>query len=427
MKTALKKIILVKILIVAASAFCQEEKSLDEVFALAVERSEALAGKTELVIQAEAQASQAFSNFLPTLNFNSLYLRQQTPGSSLAQNIFPAEQTTLRLSATHNLFRGLKDLALLKEKKMKENAAKAAKEQALIQLYEDTARSYFAVLTYEKELENISSEIEAHRKRRNDLSQQRRALLAREADVVAVDSALAALQSAAANTRGLLAAEREALAFIANVEREIVLANPTHMPQKVAALEAWLERLESRPDLKQSKYELHAAEEAFAGSWRGHLPSVDLAGNYYFKRPGVNSDVTWDAQILLTVPIFEGARTQAQVREAASRRKEKEIGFTRAHRQAEQSIRSAHATVSHGLIQVEQLSQASELSRRNYELILRDNRSGIARNLDVLQALASAFETKRAFDRARFVVLKDYLRLEVISGERTLAAGKGKQ
>lgn len=386
--------------------------TLEQCFELALKRSDSLASQNELVEQADEHLWQARASFSPTVSGTLLWQKQQDPGGGIASSFSPSEQTTVKAGATFNLFRGLRDLNTLRQKGYEKDSAEHAFAQARQQLYLDTAQAYFNVLAYEYDLRNYRREIEANQKRKAELKSLKSLARAREADIVLVDASVAILDGSVAQTQGLLANARQTLAFLTGLPESSELIEDVAPMAKIEPIENWLQKIEQRPDVQQASHSYEAANLSVWSLRGAHLPSADLGANYYFQRPGFVSNVTWDVQIALTVPLFAGGATQSLVREAASLRASREFGLNQARKQAEREIRSAHGVVSADWEQIQKLERAAQLSQSRYELLVRDNRQGLASNVDVLQALASAYQTKRSYDHVRFTAQYDYLKLQ---------------
>ena len=86
----------------------------------------------------------------------------------------------------------------------------------------------------------------------------------------------------------------------------------------------------------------------------------------------------------------------------------------------EYDVRSLYKTLERTRSQVHKLSEATLLSNKKYELLLKDNRAGLATNLDVLQALATAYQTQRSYDHVKLTAKQQYVRLEAISVKKDL-------
>ena len=287
-----------------------------------------------------------------------------------------------------------------------------------MQLFVDVTQSFYEVLSRQADARNYRSEIEANEERRGELLALKRVARARAAEIATVEAAIATLEASSANTRGLLDAARETLSFLTGLPPGVELIDDQVRPTAVPALDFWLARVEDRPDLRQARSNVDASEENIEAARAARRPSLDLSANYYFRRPGISEDINWDVQLSISQPLFTGGLVQAQVREAMSQRRANEITLEQARDTAQRDVRSLYRTLRANLDQVARLDRAVELTQRNYELLRKDNRAGLATNLDVLQALANVYQTRRAWDVASYAVKNNYERLRAISAQR---------
>lgn len=395
--------------------------TLEQCFRLALQRSDVIAGQMERINQAEARIRQARAPFRPSLSLGAMRLKQETPSSPFGEQLFPADQTTVNATASQNLFKGFRDLAALRQRELEHGAAELAREQAKVQLFRDTAQAFYNVLTYEDELVNYAREIEANDERRRELQQLRRLARARTTEIASIDAAIANLNAAMANTRGLLGAARETLSFLTGLPADVALSDVEAWPDILPELDAWLRDIEQKPNVAQLRYEVEAAQEGISAARAGRGPSVDLSANYYAERPGINEDVDWDVQLNLKQPLYTGGLVQAQIHEAASQREAKARELEQARKEAGRDIRSLFKTLQANVDQIEKLNASTTLSERNYQLLLKDHRAGLATNLDVLQALANVYQAKRSLARARYAAKNNYATLQAIAAQRNLS------
>ena len=402
----------------AAPARAQTAYTLADCFRLAAARSDALAGDVELLRQAEESIRQVRANFLPTATFGLTYLRQQTPPEALGQNLFPSSQQTEQFTVTQSLFKGFQDLSTLRQRKSLKRASAEAWRQAYLQLYQDTAQAYYAVLEDEHDVRNYDRELGADRNRLEQLAGMRKFGRAREADVVSIQAAVASVEASAASAGGTLGADRETLAFLTGLEPDIALIDADSSTATIALSKPesdWLARIDERPDLREARRNWDAADHAVTYAQGGHLPTASVTTDYYPNRPGVYNGVHWDAELNVSVPIFSGGLTQSQVRNAVSVRSGEQIAYDLSRRQAVESVQALYKTVDHEIEQAAKLADAARLYDRYYQLLLKDNQSGIATNVDVLLALATSEQTRRQSDRASLSERYDYVRLRISS------------
>jgi outer membrane protein len=394
--------------------------SLDDCFTLALKRSDTVAINVEQINQAEDQIQEARANYFPTISGSGAFSKQQTPNTGLGQTIFPSNQSSAAITFKQNLFNGLKDLATLRAKKSQSTSYEAAHAQAVVQLFEDTAQAFYSVLAYRSDIKNYRAEIESDQKQRQELLDSKKFGRAREADVVSIESSIASLEASVSNAKGLLATYEETLTYLTGLASDTDLTyDSTHVTES-GDLNYWLDKLEDRPDVKQAKSDIDVSEGNLKATQAGYLPSLDFTANYYPYRPGIYEGINWDTTLNLTIPIFSGGSTHAQVEEQSSILSAKEIAYHRTKEQAVQSVRTVYRTLTSDTEQMDKLAQASKLAQRSYELKHKDNRLGITTTTDVLSALTTAQEATRSSDRLKYAVLYDYSKLSAESARLIL-------
>lgn len=386
--------------------------TLDDCYAAALKRSEVIGTQVELIVQAEETIKQAYGSILPGITGSASRTWQEPVNNGTGSSIFPSTQDLVKLTATQPLFRGLREFAGIRQAKGLDQATVEDKRAAEVQLYKDTSQAFFNVLFFERDLANINTELELYRKRVTELNERIRIGRSRVSEVLTIESSAASLRAQADAQRGQIDAAREILAFQTGLSRDIALRDNGAPGNGTMPIDKYLVRLEERPDVRGPKARVTAAEDAVSVAKGAHLPSVDLLGDYYITRPGLQADSKWDVQLLLTVPIYAGGTIESKVRQAASQGAQAELALSRARRLAEQDIRTTFETVQSDLIQIRSLESAVKLSERNYAEESREYRLGLVTNIDVLQALTSSQESVRALDRARYTLKNDLEKLE---------------
>jgi outer membrane protein TolC len=134
----------------------------------------------------------------------------------------------------------------------------------------------------------------------------------------------------------------------------------------------------------------------------GYLPSLYATGSLYTTstRSGVLSGSTWDVNLLLDVPLFQGGIIRAQVGEELSKLDEAKIALALATRELVTEIRGLHLSLESSIAQAAALTDAYDKAKKSYDLQLADYRFGLCNNIDVVQAALTLLDVKSSFDRA---------------------------
>jgi outer membrane protein len=212
---------------------------------------------------------------------------------------------------------------------------------------------------------------------------------------------------------------RENFAFLTGLARGVELAPAEGGTPKAESVDSYLGKIEQRPDVLDAIERARSADEGVSIAKGAHFPSIDFFGNYYFKRQSdVYKGIDWDVQAVLSLPIYAGGTIQSQVRESVFQRDQSELELDRLRRKAEQEVRTLHGKYLADLEAIIALERSLELSERNYQLLRRDYRRGLTRNLDVLQALISSEVVRRDLLRARYDARDTWVFLMTAAGEK---------
>ena len=399
--------------------------SLENCFQAALKRSEDLANQEELITQTEERINQARGAILPTLNGVATYLTQPPPSG--LTSVSPPTQSTVKITGSQPLFRGFREFAALRQQKNLLEAGRSTREQVVIQIFKDTLLNYYQILSFEKDIVNIKNQIELSEKRIRELNYFKQLGRSRESEVLTVQATLASLEAQQEGLVSQLRSARDIFEFLTGLDRNSPLVDSELLPRKIESVGSYIALINNRPDVRSLTKSVEAAEEGITIAKGAHLPSLDLIGNYYFRRPGFLSDVNWDVQVGLILPIFSGGIIQSQVRLANSVQHQNELALSRVKRLAEQQIKQAFDIYLSDQAQFEKLKKAVNLSEKNYQAELHDYRLGLVRNLDVLQALSASQETRRAKDRMGFQLKADYLNLQAVAALRPYFAGSSQE
>ena len=381
--------------------------------------------QTELLTQAAEIEGQARGALFPTISGVTTFLNQPSPSNAIGSTFSPASQNTVKITADQPLFRGLREYALLRQKKYLVDAQVQMLFNAALQLFYDVATAYYNVAAYQEDEGNYKLEILDSKTRLADLQGFYKIGRSQLTDVLTSQANIASLEAQLAATHGQLEIARDTLAIFTGWDRNLIL-NPGSSdskegeasPVQLAEISSYLAKIEQRPDVQLAIANVKANEEAIPISWGAHLPSVDLLGNYYFTRPGTLSDVKWDASVALTIPIYQGGVIQSQVRQAQSVVRQYGFILAQVRKTAEQEVRVFYDTLSANKNQLEKLGELLTISKKNYETEVKFYKNGLVTNLEVMQAMTTYTDAQRQFDHLNQLLKLAFAKLEASVGER---------
>ncbi|MEQ1878996.1 MAG: TolC family protein [Bdellovibrionia bacterium] len=377
------------------------EVDLEAAYRSAIQKNETAALRVEDVVQAEEQLSQAKGSLLPTISAVGTHQVQETPSSGAAASS-PSEQQTAKITATQPLFKGLREYAGLRLTKRSYEASRETLLAAKNQLYADVADSYYTVLFLEQEVKNLTGQQDLLTKRLKEIQGRIKIGRSRQSEGYSLDTTLKTTEAQLLERSAQLRSARQAFSFVTGLPPSSALSDQSGPDVKFSGDLNIAEFLKNRPDLRAARAQVEAARESVTIAKGGHLPSLDLNGNYYLKRPGLLQDVHWDVQLVLTIPLFSGGVTQSLVREASSKLLQAEITETRLKRDAERQIRTLADEAFAYLQQVDVLKKGTASAEKDYQEQLREYRLGLVNNLQVLQTLMNFKASQLALEKARY-------------------------
>ncbi|MBY0370615.1 TolC family protein [bacterium] len=389
--------------------------SFDEAFRAALKRSEAMGISEQAVVQSEEALSQARGALMPAIGFNALHTTTPAPPPGF-EEFAPQHQTTLSFGLVQPVFKGLREYAGLRKVGNLRAASGFKRDAAKLTLFGEVAQNYFTVLNLEQDVRNLQQQVDIYQKRIGDLQGRKRRGESNASDVLSARAFEASLEAELRLIQSQVLVAREGFAFYTGLERNSELKDP-QLAKPVPGLDTLLAQLEKRPEILAAGEALKASEEDVSIAWGGHLPSVDLMANVYLLRPGFMKDYRWDVGGKLTFPLFAGGAVSSQVREAMSKRTQSELEMHRLRRLAEQQIRALHASYTARVEHLDKLKVSLQLADQNSQVLQRDYKRGLVRNIDVQLALTEAGSSRRRLDQARFQAQTEYLSLQIATAQ----------
>jgi outer membrane protein TolC len=168
----------------------------------------------------------------------------------------------------------------------------------------------------------------------------------------------------------------------------------------------------SNPNLSALKAALEAADQIIASSKAEHLPqlSLQLTETYsdqsYDNRQSPPYDVG-SVNMLVNVPIYEGGRVDASVREAVARRQIALQEYEKVRRQIERETRTSFLNATAGYARIDSTNVNSKHNRKLSKLSKKDTNSGLLLSLICLNPGAM-------YLKLRFNINKRFMNMPVV-------------
>jgi outer membrane protein TolC len=258
--------------------------------------------------------------------------------------------------------------------------------------------NYLLVIAQESRLEATKAELQTAQALYQLASDQEAAGLAPNIDTLRARVQLQAQQEAVITAQNDLEKQRIALARVIGlpIHQKFKLVNrvPYHPVPDVLLSGATELALQTRSDYKAALAQLRAAELRRAAAWKERLPSVGVSGTYGVL--GYTPDAmapNYTAAATLNIPIFQGGKVEADIRETAAVLKERQAQADNLKARIEQEVEDAILDLNAAAQQVEVARTGLDLAQQVVAQSQDRFAAGVTNNVEVIQAqqqLASA-------------------------------------
>jgi outer membrane protein TolC len=193
-----------------------------------------------------------------------------------------------------------------------------------------------------------------------------------------------------------LARQREALGILAGIDHPLDAEEPNL--QAPTDPKRAMSDAERRSDVVLESARLDAAKHTVHDDWTDYSPY--LTGEFmpfYATPPTITYPNTgWQAQLVLTVPFYDGGLRYGQEKERAVNRDEETSRLEGVLRQARSDVRVAFEELRRADTALGDASKAAELAETELDLANTAYKSGAATNIEVIDAERTALDAETA-------------------------------
>ncbi len=368
---------------------------------------------------AQGQVREARSALLPSLegtagwinrsfNKNSLGINLNFPGVSIPDLIGPFDTYDARFQ----VHQALLDLPSVLRLRATASAAAATdaqqdvSEEAAAQraaaAYLQAARGKAAVqarqadVALARELVDLAeSEVQAGTGTGIDVTRARTQLLTAEGQEQVAENQAEQAQIALARALGADPTTRFALTDS--------LAALDDLPVPTAHDSALSAALRARPELLAARAVADAARQARRSIASERLPRLDLLADYGLNGPTVGNTIrTGELGVNFTVPLLDGFRREARLSEQDAAIKQADIRDADTRQQVQADVESALLDLRSGRQQLDIARQRLDLAQQELQQARDRFTSGVAGNIEVIEAQSSLIRARDADIDARY-------------------------
>ncbi|HNW29710.1 MAG TPA: TolC family protein [Spirochaetota bacterium] len=427
----------------------KKDITLFDAFALAVHKTERMAIEGENAIQAEERKLQAIESFLPyvSLRANKAFPEPDTRYVNLARS-------AVSLYLRQPIVTGLKEASQIKaawsDRKIRECQLNNNANQMLM----DVGTAYYTVLLMEHDLRNNEQLLELHNKTLAEIRRRVDIGRSRQSDLLRTNAQIYSLQAHVKSIRTGLEHAKLVFAAMTGIESDYVLADTLNLNDPPFSLRETEKIVDGRWDVRAAKEQMEYSKAGVMAAYGTHLPNVYFEGSYFLWQ---DSTYKTDRSRQLThlalssnpagsllgsrlnngnpvksrdyyfslgaeLPIFGGDVTFAKVREANSKKRQADLGFSQTVRLARKDVLDSFQTWEGAKVELEAYRRALASAEQNYQVVSSEYRLNQVTILDVLVSLTNLQSARYDYERALLQLKLNRVRLGVsineFSGEK---------
>jgi outer membrane protein TolC len=266
-------------------------------------------------------------------------------------------------------------------------AARASAEDVRRQVAVSAARAYLAILSQRRVVEIDERARDTARAHLDFSSQREAAGLGNKIDSVRAAQELATTEAQIETARAGLTRAREALGVLLGSERPIDASEGAELAPPPATGAA-LEGIEQRGDIRAQRARVQSAEHLVRDDWTDYAPLLSgVFQPFYQNRPSLIQPLTgWQAQLILTLPLYDGGMRYGLADERAARKEQARTQLENAVRQARSEVRTAIDALERADAALTASRRAADLAKQAFELANLAYKNGATTNLEVIDA-----------------------------------------
>jgi outer membrane protein len=402
------------LLLISASAFAQTGappvRTLGDAYRRALEASETIAISQQSIRQAEDLYRAALGSSFPLVSLRSATAWQDGDRGRSATDL------GARLSQTG--LSGYRELFEVRSAKAFTGQREYERLRADQLLLADVGAAFYGLLQ-SRENVRVTGELEGFaRSRLVELKDRVRVGRAREADAIAQDVQLAALESQLEENQRQADARVDLLLYLTLAGGIEPATSETPAEPQLPDLAGYLAKVESRPDVEAARKAADAAADRVHVARADLFPQASLQADWYGSRPSDSNRIRWDGQLILSLPVWSWGSLSASLDAAKSASTIEELLLSSTRRQARLEVENAYRDYSSARKQLDIQRRAVDLAERDYSLQIRDEKRGLITSIEVLQSLDRLNGARLAYTNALLQARLAILNLELSAGAK---------
>jgi len=181
---------------------------------------------------------------------------------------------------------------------------------------------------------------------------------------------------------------REALGVLVGEEGPVEVEQQVTLPAPPAPDDALREAEEKRADVRAQKLRTEAARRVLRDSWADYMPLLSAVLQPFYQTPATVTvpQTGWQAQLVLTLPIFDGGARYGLRRERSALHAEAQADLENLLRQARSDVRAGFESLKRADESLGSARRAAKLAHEALDMTMLAYREGATNDLEVVDA-----------------------------------------
>lgn len=375
-------------LAVSFTARAQEKLSLEEAVRRALRHNVNAQVAAQEIRRAEGIVKEARSPALPQLTGNATGTRLDAD-RRLASGALVAgrDQLSANLQLSLPIFAPQRWLAWAHASEQVD-VARASAEDVARGVAVSTARAYLGVMAQHRLIQINTQARDVARVHLEDAKARFEVGTGNRLDQVRAGQELATDEANLASARVNLARSMEALAALLGEDQPVDATEQIALPPAPVPEIVLKDAEELRADLRAQRQRTEAARKVLRDSWADYLPLLTAVAQPFYQNPPTltQPQTGWQAQLVLTLPLYDGGARYGLQRERSALYEEAKAQLDQALRQARADVRLAFEEVRRADESLGSAREAARLAREALDMTVLAYREGATNDLEVVDA-----------------------------------------
>jgi outer membrane protein len=419
---ALTGVFLILFSLTAPVRLLADEYSLEDLFRIALTRSEKLKAAEETLVISEIGKDKAYSYLLPRVTATAgytQYTEKKYYGTSVIQPNY-GSSWGIRIDETFSLSgRELTGLEIAKANVTKSTHDLTAVREDYLLRY--VAVAYYSALMARKGLEIADANLERLTTYRNAAEARLKIGEVTRTVLLRAEGELSGAKSDSLQAKNSLELALAVLANNCGIRDPLTLSESASEERVLSPLNVFQEQAYSaRADLRSLEVQKQIAADQTKFAEGAYWPNLSIFGGYtgadQSPPPTSLNRESLYAGAALNFPFFEGGLRKAEVREAKARERQAALYYEDLKKTIEIEVRTAYLDLvtQKGILRF--LNDQMVFARDNYRAVARQFEFGLSSSLDVLDANTLLVSAERRVASALYNYRLALLRMKKATG-----------